>query len=172
MKLSICAAALLLLVGCSAAPIVPTHPQTQEAAIKQSGGAFRGSYAGSYQQATCTTNGGSFSFSGSGSASFLHSSTEIGSLAARWDPIGGVCLWQGAAKLTSSLHPRNSISMQLAFVSDLSHGICPSMIPVTFSNVSGTGRFKNAAGSGSDFFKCRGGHSGAYTDTWRGTITF
>lgn len=166
----ISAVAVLMLVGCTAVPSVPTHVQTQGAAIQRSGGAFSASYAGSDGFNTCPTMNGSsfFNFSGSGSGSFIHSSTETGSMT-----VSGNCIWNGTAVLKNSAHARNTITMNLAFSSD--NGVfgdpChpKGQKHVQFSVLSGTGKFAHATGSGTVAFAC---HNGKYTDKWSGTITF
>ena len=161
MKRLICAVALLILAGCTAVPSVPTHVQSQTAAIQQSGGAFSGGYAGTY------SGGGSciarFSFSGSGAASFIHGSTELGSMNAEMQ----TCEFVGTATITSKLHPGNTITVGLG-PSGEPCNFRTRILGVSFTVRSGTGKFRNATGSGKVKFTCGSG----YTDKWSGTITF
>lgn len=167
----ISAIAMLALVGCAAVLSVPTHLQTQGAAIRQSGGPFTGSYSGNDHLIICnpqTRFKGSFTFTGSGSASFIHSSTESGVMSGS---SSAPCAFAGAATLTSSVHPENSITVELALRSFLRNSPCtPKGQHITFTVESGTGRFANAAGNGTVNFACRS--NGTYTDQWSGTITF
>lgn len=165
---SIFAIAALVLAGCAAVQSFPTHVQTQSAAIKQSGGPFSANYAGNYSGSDCSAHmNGSFQFSGSGSGSFIHQSTESGSMHGQF--INQECRWEGTVTLTSTLHPRNSLTMVV--------GQAPALLPcmdnpkVTFGFVTGTGKFANASGSGTIVFHCNP-NNGTYTDHWSGTITY
>jgi len=164
MKHWICAVAVFVLAGCSAVPTIPAHLQSVKPAIQQSGGPFSGGYAGTYSGGFSCTPGARFSFSGSGSASFVHGSTELGSM--NVEP-GMSCVNIGTVTITSKAHPSNTITI----------GLGPSGAPcnfrtriagVSFTVTSGTGKFRNATGSGKVKFTCGSG----YTDKWAGTITF
>ena len=171
---SIFAIAVLALVGCSAVPSIPVHPQPQGAAIKASGGSFSASYSGTFTLRACAPPDGfgSFGFNGSGSGAFIHASTENGSAVGN---VHGACSWSGTATLRNSLHPRNSVKVSLFLMGagtgqdntpcypDFGHS-------VKFTVVSGTGRFTNATGSGTVAFTCHSDDT--YTDKWSGTINF
>lgn len=164
---SIFAIAVLALVGCSAVPSIPVHPQSQGAAIKTSGGTFSAMYSGNYTLSSCSSShSGHFTFSGSGSGSFIHSSTENGSMTQS----AFSCVWSGTAKLTSTLHPRNQIVVALSLNHTVLNSPCnPMHEQVIFTVTGGAGRFANAAGRGTIVFSC---HNGAYSDQWSGTITY
>ena len=164
MKRLVCAVAILLLAGCSATPSVPTHVQMQDATIQQSGGPFGASYAGTETGGNSCLLNQPFKFSGTGSAAFLHASSESGSMV--WSH-GFTCDLVGSATLTSTNHPHNSVTVRLEYELP---GCEHSFTGMPFTVTSGTGRFANAAGSGTIKFSC---HSdGSYTDHWSGTITF
>jgi len=165
MKRWICAAALFALAGCSAVPSVPTHLQTQGVAMKASGGAFSGAYAGYYVGGSCNTR---FGFTGSGSASFIHASTESGSMG---PSLGMSCLFNGSVTIKNNFRPSNSITIVLG-QSGLPCSSRTRILGIPFTVASGTGRFINATGSGKVRFTCGSGISRTYTDQWSGTITF
>jgi hypothetical protein len=158
---------LLVVGGCSAVPSILTHPLTQEAAIKESGGPFTATYSGTYTLGEgCART--QFHFNGSGTGSFIHSSTESGTMIS--SDVG--CNWGGHATLTSSTRPRNSITVALSLGNFGFSTPCSPRLgqKVHFKVTSGTGRFSNATGNGTVVFSC---HSdGTYTDTWSGAITF
>lgn len=164
MKTWVCAALALFLVGCAAVPSVPTHLQPVEHAIQQSGGAFSGGYAGTYSGGFSCTPGARFSFSGSGTASFIQRSTELGSM--NVEP-GMSCANIGTVIITSKAHPHNTIVIDLG-PSGAPCNFRTRIVGVTFNVASGTGKFKNATGSGKVKFMCGSG----YTDKWSGTINF
>jgi hypothetical protein len=165
----ISAVAVMLLAGCSAVPSVPTHALTEKMTVRASGGPFSATYSGHYTLGNlCPFT--KFQFSGSGLGSFIHSSKEKGFMITG-DQCGSA--WQGPATLTSSVHPRNSITMSLS-LGNFGPGNNPCSPrfdqKVRFTIVSGTGRFANATGSGTIRFTC---HSdGTYTDAWSGTLNF
>ena len=159
--------AVLVLVGCSAIPTVPTHPQPYAETIRTSGGPFSARYSGSYSLKECSrTETGSFNFSGSGSGSFIQSSTESGHMTGKSS--FRICTWKGIATIVSSLHPRNSIVVLLDSVG-FNQGPCTSKH--SFEVTGGAGKFSNATGSGTVVFTCNSSN-GTYTDQWSGTITF
>jgi hypothetical protein len=172
MKGLVCAVAALVLAGCSAVQSVPSQLQTVRPAIQESGGPFSASYAGHYSLTGCSPPDGEgrFSFDGTGSGSFIHNSTEFGSM-------GGFvyqgCPWQGTATLLNSAHPLNSITMDLSLAKGLIHPNNPCAPgpnrQIMFTVSGGTGRFRHATGSGTVVFTC---NSGRYTDQWSGTISF
>lgn len=164
MKTWTCAAIMLFLVGCAAVPNVPTHLQAVTRATQQSGGAFSGGYAGTYSGGGSCTPGARFSFSGSGTASFIHGSTELGSM--NVEP-GMSCVNVGTATITNKLHPGNTITVALG-PSGPPCNFRTRIFGVSFTVRSGTGKFRNAMGSGKVKFTCGSG----YTDKWSGTITF
>lgn len=157
---------IFALAGCSAVASIPGHLQVQSAAIKASGGAFNANYSGNFTLRGCP--GGQFNISGSGSASFIHGSSEKGYMST--NPNG--CGWIGAVTLTSTLHPRNTITAFLSLNNFPQNNPCSPRfnLKVRYLISSGTGRFANATGSGTVVFTCHG--DGTYSDQWSGTITF
>jgi hypothetical protein len=115
----------------------------------------------------CTLSPSRFSFLGTGSASFIHASSEQGKLR---EANGGCpnATWSGTATLTSSRHPSNTISVSLK-TKQVSGFPC-SISGCSFSVTGGTGKFINAMGSGTVIMTKLGSHS--YSDTWSGTITY
>jgi len=167
MKRWICGVAILVLVGCSTVPSVPTRPQTQAATIRTSGGPFSAQYSGNYSLKECSQTGtGRFNFNGSGSGSFIHGSTEIGNMTGNLS--FRICNWKGRAELISSLHPRNSIVVLLD-TTGFNQGPCG--VQHSFEVTSGTGRFAHAMGNGTVAFMCKPS-KGTYTDQWSGTVSF
>ena len=169
MRRWICAATALLLAGCSTIPSVPTHVQMERETIRASGGSFVATYSGNYAIRDCGGAIGTFHFNGSGSGSFIHGSKESGTMSSG----DKGCQWFGNATLTSSSHPRNSITMRLSLL-NFGNGNTPCHprfgAKVKFIVGGGTGRFINAAGNGTVVFMC---HSdGTYSDQWSGTITY
>ena len=168
----ICAVGLLLCAACSAVPSVPVHQQSRTAAIQVSGGAFSSNHSGSLN-----TNGGcsppdgngEFKFSGKGPGSFIGRNFESGSMVG--DPYVG-CHWSGSATMTSSAHPRSSITVALSQIGYQSGWPCVPRFGqmVKWSISSGTGKFASAKGNGTIKFTCKG--YSTYTDQWAGTITF
>lgn len=159
---------MLALIGCSAVPNIPTQVQMADTTIRTIGGTFSATYSGNYSLRDCEGQRGHFQFTGSGSGSFIHSSTEKGSL---YSGDHG-CGWNGPATLTSSAHPRNSIAMTLNLGNFTFGNPCHPRFAqkVKFIVVGGTGRFINAMGAGTVAFTCN--NDGTYTDNWSGTITY
>lgn len=164
MKLWIFAVSVIVLVGCSAVPSVQTHPQIEGATIKTGGGAFSASYAGTETGGFSCILNQHFNFSGTGSATFLHASSESGDMV--WGR-GFTCDLVGRATLASTNHPHSTVTVELEYTLP---GCEPSMHPMPFRVVSGTGRFAHAKGSGTVRFSCHTG--GMYNDKWSGTITY
>ncbi len=158
---------MVALVGCTAVSSVPAHLQSVKPALKASGGAFNASYSGNFTLRSCP--GGLFTFSGSGSGSFIRGSSEEGAMSSNQDSCG----WNGQATLTNTLHQRNTITVNLSLGNFAFTSPCSPRFSngVHFTVVSGTGRFANATGSGTVKFACNN-TSGKYTDQWSGTITF
>lgn len=152
-----------MLVGCSAVTTIPTQVQTADTTIRTSGGSFSGAYVGTESSGfNCVVNQ-TFTFSGSGSASFIHNSTETGSM--EWHGPG--CNMVGRATITNKNHPSNSINVALTY----SAPPCERFkAGPNFTIVGGTGKFKTASGDGRVKFTCH--PDGTYTDQWSGTITF
>ncbi len=170
--LSICVAATLI-SGCggSQSSIAPTSlTEMNDRATRgapSAGGAFSGAYSGHYTL-VCRLSLSQFSFSGTGSASFIHASSEQGKLRER----NGGCQnqpWSGTATLASFRHPANTISVSLSVNRIDGRAPC-STFPCNFSVTGGTGKFKNAAGSGTLTITELG--SNTYSDTWSGTVTY
>jgi hypothetical protein len=165
----ISAVAVLVLAGCSAISSIPTHSQTATTAIQESGGRFNATYSGTSKRSRCGGAPGYFDFSGSGMGSFIQSSTEVGSMTSG----SGNCEWNGTATFTSSLHPRNSITVALFLsTSGLGNVPCHPRLNniVKFTVASGTGRFADATGRGTVVFHCH--INGNYSDDWAGSISF
>ena len=131
------------------------------------GGAFSGAYSGGYTM-VCRLSLSQFSFLGTGSASFIHGSSEQGKLR---EANGGCpnATWMGTATLTSSRHPSNTISVSLK-TKRSGNGFPCSVFGCSFSVTGGTGKFINAMGSGTLIMTKLG--SGSYSDTWSGSITY
>lgn len=176
MKRSILVLASLLLAACSAAPTIPSHVQTHDAAIQRSGGslgtklvgpanggAFSASYSGQYSLTPC----GTFKIVGSGYGSFIHKSSETGTMGIV--PNMECNSWSGQATLVNTLRPRNTITVMLSATGT---SPCTPRIGthVGFGVISGTGRFAHATGGGTIKFTCNS--DGTYTDHWSGTISF
>ena len=125
------------------------HPQTGAAAITTSGGSFSGHYSGTFTLTECSSTAtGSFSFNGSGHASFIH----------------------GPVTIVSALHPHNSMTVLLQSVG---FGGQPCGSKMDFQFDGGSGRFALATGSGTHKFSLPCGQSsGTFTDEWTGTLTF
>ena len=166
MRRLICAAAVVLLVGCAAAPSVPTHSLTQRTALPDHGGTFSVNDSGNYSRSGCGPFGpGGFSFSGSGVGTFIHRDRESGSLTSARNS----CKFSGTATMVSKERPGNSITMAL------SSNALPCFrgpVTVTFIIVGGTGRFAQATGNGTVVFHCGNGNTGTYRDVWSGMISF
>ena len=164
MKSWTCAAILLVLVGCASVPGVPIHLQGQGATIRSSGGPFSARYAGTETGGNLCLLNDPFKFSGTGSATFLHATSESGSMV--WSH-GFNCDLVGSATLTSSNRPHNSVTVRLEYQLP---GCERSFKGIPFTVTGGTGRFANATGNGTIRFACQS--NGTYTDQWSGTITF
>ena len=170
--------ATALLASCgSGSPSLLAHssgvsgtPQAQSM-LPSRGGAFRAAYAGTYTLGTCSAvhHNGSFQFSGTGSASFLYKSSEMGTMYSYYIPTG--CGgWGGSAVLTNTRHPRDSITVSLhgrgsqyAYPCTGGQNLC------SFSVTGGAGRFAHATGSGTVKMTY---NNGTYTDAWSGTLQF
>ena len=138
------------------------------------GGTFAAGYAGESTLEPCVSGYrgkvGTFTFSGSGSASFLHSSLEQGKMTMN-RLNNGKCIpkWVGNATLVSVRHPSNTVALTLQSQESFK---TPCQEAVTFSVTGGTGKFRNAEGSGMVRFQCSGYGNIQYADAWSGTITF
>ena len=153
--------------GCSNIATVSNEPlsgpRSSQPAITSSGGPFTGAFSGEETGgSTCSLNE-PFKFSGTGSATFIHASSETGSVV--WKT-GFTCHLTGFATLKSIRHPRNSITF---FLQGQTQG-CNPRSGLQFRVTSGTGRFAHATGNGILHFLCQS--SGSYTDQWTGTLQF
>jgi len=180
MKALICAikllsigTAVLTFGGCgpSQSSIAPTSLAVTDTRSSRgtpaAGGAFNGAYSGGYTL-DCRYSLSLFTFLGTGSASFIRASSEQGKLR---EGNGGCpnATWMGTAKLTSSRHPSNTISVSLK-TKRVGNGFPCSVFGCSFSVTGGTGKFINAKGSGTLIMTQLG--SASYSDTWSGTITY
>lgn len=165
--------AVLMLTACASSPMFQGHPSAPsrqlggETVGPSNGGPFTAKYSGSYTLSSCSSHSsGHFNFSGSGSGSFIHGSSESGSMTQ--SPFD--CVWSGTATLTSMLHPSNQIVVSLSLNHISPNSPCnPMEEHVEFVVRGGTGRFRHATGRGTIAFSCS---SGKYTDQWSGSITF
>ena len=140
---------------------------TPLAARTNGGGTFAAHYAGNFTLTSCTASkSGHFTFSGNGSGSFIHLSTENGHMIDK--RLSVRCVWSGTAKLVSKRHPGNSITVTLGLNDGSRTSPCSN--GVGFVVKSGTGKFAGASGYGTVTFTCSG--SKTYTDQWSGTLTF
>lgn len=161
----------LALAGCSSSSTLPADSIHATGQVAASGGALSANYSGKDTLAACgPLNGrnGSFSFAGTGTATFFHQSGETGRMSAPH----GVCVWSGSATLTSTFHPANTVTVHLALPRPNSSPNDPCKTlgrTISWSVTSGTGKFAHASGRGSLVFNCS---QGAYTDKWSGTLTF
>ena len=157
--------------GQSSTPQLPASPRTLNQLSKPAeishtrGGTFSASHSGTF------TLGGPcssirreyFNFSGTGRASFLRESSEIGSV----QMVEPCRSWSGSVTMTSIHRRSNSITMTLG--SQRTFAPCTS-VPFSFTVTGGSGRFAHASGSGTVSFDCDTLY--VYTDQWTGTITF
>lgn len=165
----------IALTGCagSQSPNEPTLVTATDAgatrAAPTAGGAFSGAYSGSYTL-NCPISTGYFFFNGSGTASFIHASGEKGELKITTcaDQNDG---WTGTATLASHRHPSNTIAVSISGPHGAGDLQFPCFDPVcSFSVTGGTGKFKNATGSG--MLMMTPGKGSVYSDTWSGTVKY
>jgi len=157
---------MLLLVGCSSSSTLPTSQRHAIGDLAPAGGAFSANYSGTStgDGDACLLNN-KFSFSGTGSGSFIGRSTESGFLV--WGH-GQTCNYTGSATLVETLHPRNTVKVGLG---PLDTPPCQRILGGGWHFVvgGGTGKFAHATGSGTIKFNCG---NPKYTDTWSGTLNF
>jgi len=172
---SISVVAALLLAGCSAVPSVPTHPlaPVQSHAVRianpASGGPFAAAFSGRIDRLSCNQlMGAHFSFSGTGTATFFGKrpkfAMERGELSGTYH-FYGCSAWSGGAALSIGDPTRGTIGFSLS-ANTITKGC---LAGAKYAVTGGTGRFVNAAGSGTVSFVCTGN---TYTDRWSGTLTF
>ena len=142
--------AVLLLVSLSVALFLALT-LTSNAAVA-AGGPFSGSYSG---------NGSFGSLTGSGTATFIGSS----SITSRFHCGTGSCL--GNATLTSSTHPTDALRLSLFCLKP-----CPNPIHWHYNVTSGTGIFGKATGGGTAIYTLSGGGTNRFMATFTGTLTF
>lgn len=163
----------LLLAGCGASQtatgasgvnaILPGSVRTEPAG----GGALTGGYSGRYEQSVLCgqmRSPASFTYSGTGKASFLHRSRESGVLYQANH--GGCGLWAGTIKVVRLKEPQTSIVMAIA---GADHSNTPCGNTLSYTVQGGTGSFANATGAGNVTFSCI---KRQYTDTWSGTLYY
>ena len=162
--LSICAA-VMMLGGCGGPHTYFSPSSLQQDASRASGGAFTAKSEGTYKETECTyKQPGRIGFDGNGHARYLGLSNEYGYLVTHYN--GRVCVpGGGTASLWTTQHPSDEISV------NLSEGEGCQEPTFCFRVISGTGRFANAAGSGTVVGLPLGG-SGHYHDKWSGAITY
>jgi hypothetical protein len=140
---------------------------TPSAAHANAGGAFAAHYAGKFSMTSCTASAnGHFTFSGKGSGSFIHLSSEKGHMVDKRFSVR--CVWSGTATLVSRRQPGSSVTVTLGLNDGSRTNPCNNS--VGFVVKSGTGKFAKASGYGTVTFTCSG--TNAYTDQWSGTLTF
>jgi hypothetical protein len=164
--LSICVAAMML-GGCGGPHTYFGPSSLQQDASRASGGTFTAKYKGTYYiQTKCTYKQfGRLGFDGNGHARFLGLSNEYGGLITRYN--GRACVpFVGSDYLTSTQYPSDEISV------NLSEGRGCQLPTFCFRVVSGTGKFANAAGSGTVWLPLNVFGGGRYHDKWNGTITY
>jgi len=168
--------ATALLASCGGSPTPSFRPPGvsgnlhTQSVLPLRGGAFKGGYSGTYTYTQCvvTKTNGLFQFGGTGSASFLHKSSEMGTMFA-FSTGPHPCLWVGSAVLTSARHADDTIKVSLMPIVAKNTPPC-SVYSCPFSIKSGTGRFAHATGSGNFSIKIRGSNS--YRDAWSGMLQF
>lgn len=166
------AAATIVLAGCSAAQNVSpsvgagSNSRLGSTPIVFDHAKFRAAYSGSYGYRGDCSDTKIITYSGSGHAEFLRSSSEAISLT--WNC--GAETLTGSATLTSTTNPRNSItaSLSASYVTNL----C-ALPPLSFTITGGSGRFRHATGSGTLNFVEGSSYCFfyyEYADKWRGTL--
>ena len=160
-SISICALSIIIW-GCTSQQHPSVFPIDRLGALRTSGGVFGAKYAGTWSGTDACVFLKEMMFAGAGSATFLHRSTENGSIGWFREPY---CNPTGTMTLTVTSRPRSSVVVYLR------GGLpCESYRPVAFQVMGGTGRFANASGSGTIKFTCRNNHT--YSDVWNGTLKF
>jgi len=153
----------LSFAGCASAPTLPTSASHPVGSLAPSGGPFSASYFGTYtvKRRPCDNT---FTFSGTGSATFLSNSSESGTL----EQLSALnCIWGGHVILASSLNPTNTITVFMG--EKTAYPPCGRV--QGWDVLSGTGKFAHASGSGHHKFVCQL-NKGTYTDNWNGTLDF
>jgi len=166
MKRLICLVGLIAVAGCSASPMLSNNFETAKNTMGASGGTFSASYAGRFSISACSSGSGTFTFEGAGSGNFIGSSSETGSMTDKSRTGSCRLLWKGPAKLTSAMHPLDTIRLSLA-----ERNFTPCTIRPAFTVTGGTGKFAHATGSGKVVFTCDAMRH-TYSDQWAGTISF
>jgi hypothetical protein len=135
--------------------------------IAAHGGRFKAAYAGTFTRSGDCSDTAMFSFSGNGHSKFLHSSDE--QLKLTW--LCGGREVKGAVTLTSAGAPGNHFTASV--LSTDFNGPC-SGFTLSFTVVSGTGKFQHASGGGTIVVRRPSSSCTAYTysDKWTGTLHF
>jgi hypothetical protein len=154
--------ALAVVLSLAAVTFVPSKAHA-------AGGQFSAAFSGRIVELSCNPfSGGQFRFSGAGRASFFGRrskfATENGGLSGTYH-VFGCNAWMGGTIFAIGNPAIGSIDFSLS-----SNNITKGCVRgAQFTVTGGTGKFVNAAGSGTVAFSCSGN---TYTDQWSGTITF
>ncbi len=171
---SLAIAAVIALAGCAAAPSL--SPSVGTAAYSRlvppgaafaRGGKMTAAYSGSFSRDGDCSATAMFSYTGTGNATFLHTSSE--QIRLTW--YCGSRDIAGSATLTSTEAPRDSIT---ANVSSSNFKTPCYGFTMSFTVTGGTGRFRRASGSGTIVVHRRSTQClpYSYRDKWRGTLKF
>ena len=126
----------------------------------QAGGTFNAYYSGSVSSRSCGFKCTTETLGGRGHGSFLRKSMQSETL--KIECAVEACSATGTATLTSTLHPGNTISIELSGdFGEIDNG--------SWSALGGTGKFANASGSG--YWHTNYG-TGTYSQSLSGTLNF
>jgi hypothetical protein len=172
LRQSLAAAAVIVLAACNAAqnasPTVTAGSSSRSTPARISfnhGSGFTAGYSGTFTRSGDCSATATYNYNGSGNARFLHASSERSKLT--W--FCGTAGATGSATLTSSRVRRDSITVSLS--SKDFDGPCYSFT-MSFTVTGGTGRFRNASGSGTIAVTKSSDCSYSYSDKWKGKLTF
>jgi hypothetical protein len=131
------------------------------------GGAFSGSYSGTYTTYTNPSGCKGITFKGKGRSSFLGSGRESGTFDVGHSVRGCVAL--GVSFTLKSLRFRKST---IHIGSNRLIGVGSGYLEYHYKVTGGTGRFAKAGGGGRIAITYGSGPSGTYSDTYTGTFSF